>query len=156
MQSFFCFFYSSVQHTSSAIVLFSNRKSIIRVHSHFVLLFREILYSYIHANTTKNCRIIFQLLHSTTQKTRMTRMRNDRHRQSSIFQAISYVSPHVRWISSPHFLRQIMRVAVRKLKLTLIGCFRIISICCCVDSWKRVLCLGILYFRILEDGKRPC
>jgi len=72
----FLFFYSSVQYTSSAIVLFSDRKPATRVHSRSISLFREMLYLFSaiaaihHANTAENCQIAFQLLHSTAQRTR--------------------------------------------------------------------------------------
>ncbi len=72
----FLFFYSSVQYTSSAIVLFSGRKPATRVHSRSTSLFREMLYlssaiaAIHHANTAENCQIAPQLLHSTAQRTR--------------------------------------------------------------------------------------
>jgi hypothetical protein len=72
----FLFFYSSVQYTSSAIVLFSGRKPATRVHSRSTSLFREMLYlssaiaAIHHANTAENCQIAPQLLHPTAQGTR--------------------------------------------------------------------------------------
>ncbi len=72
----FLFFYSSVQYTSSAIVLFFGRKPATRVHSCSTSLFREMLYlssaiaAIHHANTAENCQIAPQLLHPTAQGTR--------------------------------------------------------------------------------------
>ncbi len=72
----FLFIYSSVQHTSSAVVIFSGRKPATRVHSRTILLFREMLYlssaiaAIHHANTAENCQIAPQLLHPTAQGTR--------------------------------------------------------------------------------------
>ncbi len=75
VQSFFSI-YSSVQHTSSAVVFFSGRKPATRVYSRTILLFREMLYlssaiaAIHHANAAENCQIASQLLHPTAQGTR--------------------------------------------------------------------------------------
>ncbi len=67
----FHFSFLSVQHISFAIVLFYDRKIVIRVHSYFIMLCLFFAIAVIHyANTTKNCQIVSQLLHSTAQRTR--------------------------------------------------------------------------------------
>ncbi len=67
----FRFSFLSVQHISFAIVLFYDRKIVIRIHSYFTMLCLFFAIAVIHyANTTKNCQIVLQLLHSTAQRTR--------------------------------------------------------------------------------------
>ncbi len=67
----FRFSFLSVQHISFAIVLFYDRKIVIRVHSYFIMLCLFFAIAVIHyANTTENCQIASQLLHSTAQRTR--------------------------------------------------------------------------------------
>jgi len=67
----FRFSFLSVQHISFAIVLFYDRKIVIRVHSYFIMLCLSFAIAAIHyANTAKNCQIVSQLLHSTAQRTR--------------------------------------------------------------------------------------